>query len=368
MVVFWKWVASTHEEVVMERTPLLYILHSGNLYGTERMALITAEGLSDRFQTTIFAPSGPVHEEAKRRGFSVEEFSTIWGLFCRLQGYWAKHRRLAIMSTGVWHSILAGFWNVLYRRRPIHLHLVHGGTDERQSYGRKKWLNQFKIIFVAVSEFVKQRLIAHGVYSDKILVIENFLSEQRIAETPKRLHFSASGVRRLIVVSRVDPIKRVDLLLDALDRTPALASLQIRVLGAGWDLETLRTRAQARNPNVTFTGFLPNALEELAQADLLVHLCPVEPFGLTILEAMAAGVPVLVPDSGGAGSVVQNGISGFRFRSNDADSLAGRLVELTQTPAECLNRIAAGGREALVSRFSAEARLADYRSVMEGKN
>ena len=116
------------------------------------------------------------------------------------------------------------------------------------------------------------------------------------------------------------------------------------------------------NPNVTFTGFLPNALEELAQADLLVHLCPVEPFGLTILEAMAAGVPVLVPDSGGAGSVVQNGISGFRFRSNDADSLGGRLVELTQTPAECLNRIVAGGREALVSRFSAEARLADYRS------
>jgi glycosyltransferase involved in cell wall biosynthesis len=353
-VAFWKWVASTHEEFVMERIPLLYILHSGNLYGTERMALITAEGLRDRFQTTIFAPPGPVHEEAKRRGFGVEKFSTIWDLSCRLQGYWAKPGNLAIMSTGVWHSIIAWFWNVLYRRRPIHLHLVHGGTDERQSYGRKKWLNRFAI--------------AHGVSSDKILVIENFLSEQRIAETPKRLHFSASGVRRLIVVSRVDPIKRVDLLLDALDGTPALAALQVRVLGAGWDLETLRARAQARNPNVTFTGFLPNALEELAQADLLVHLCPVEPFGLTILEAMAAGVPVLVPDSGGAGSVVQDGISGFRFRSNDADSLAARLVELTQAPAESLNRIVAGGRAALASRFSAEARIADYRGVMEGEN
>jgi glycosyltransferase involved in cell wall biosynthesis len=160
----------------------------------------------------------------------------------------------------------------------------------------------------------------------------------------------------------------VDLLIDALDTMPALASLEIRVLGAGWDLETLRARAQARNPNVIFTGFLPNALEELAQADLMVHMCPVEPFGLTILEAMAAGVPVLVPDSGGAGSVVEEGVSGFRFRSNDARSLAARLVELTQAPADSLNRIVVGGRAALASRFSAEARLADYREVMEGKN
>ena len=38
----------------------------------------------------------------------------------------------------------------------------------------------------------------------------------------------------------------------------------------------------------------------IADADLLVHLCPVEPFGLAILEAMAAAVPVLVPNSGGA--------------------------------------------------------------------
>jgi glycosyltransferase involved in cell wall biosynthesis len=368
MVAFWQWLVATNEEIVMKRTPLLYILHSGKLYGTERMALITAEGLRDRFQTTVFAPPGPVHEEAKRHGFGVEKFSSIWDLFCLLQEYWAKHRNLAIMSTGVWHSLIAWFWNVWYRRRPIHLHLVHGGTDERQSYGRKKWLNRFGIIFVAVSEFVKQRLIANGVTPDKILVIENFLSEQRIAETPKRPPFTSQGVRRLIVVSRIDPIKRVDLLLDALDRTPVLASLQIRVLGAGWDLETLRERAQARNPNVTFTGFLPNALEEMSQADLLVHLCPVEPFGLTILEAMAAGVPVLVPDSGGAGSVVEEGVSGYRFRSNDAGSLAGRLLELTQASPESLNRIVAGGQAALASRFSAQARLADYRLVMEGGN
>ena len=44
----------------MERTPLIYALHSGNLYGTERMALYTATALSNDFEATILAPSGPV--------------------------------------------------------------------------------------------------------------------------------------------------------------------------------------------------------------------------------------------------------------------------------------------------------------------
>ena len=47
-------------------TPLLYSLHSGNLYGTERMALATALGLRDEFETTFVAPEGPFHAEASR--------------------------------------------------------------------------------------------------------------------------------------------------------------------------------------------------------------------------------------------------------------------------------------------------------------
>ena len=56
------------------KIPLIYALHSGNLYGTERMALSTAAGLLDEFTPLIMAPPGPALEEAKRRGYEVAPF------------------------------------------------------------------------------------------------------------------------------------------------------------------------------------------------------------------------------------------------------------------------------------------------------
>jgi glycosyltransferase involved in cell wall biosynthesis len=245
---------------------------------------------------------------------------------------------------------------------------VHGGADEILSYGRKRRLNFANVTFVAVSDFVRTRLIANGVRADKIVVVENFLTYDRIFTSPKRPRFARPGVTNLVVVSRVDPIKRVELLLDALDQTPELDQVSIRVLGTGWDLKALRARAAKRNPNVVFVGFTSDVPDELAAADLLVHLCPNEPFGLAILEAMAAGVPVLVPNSGGAGSLVEDGATGFHFEANDAQSLADQIKTLLDAPSDLLNKVVYEGRKSLVGRFSQSAGITSYRQLLERKS
>jgi len=347
--------------------PLLYVLHSGNLYGTERMALATAAGLTQDFTPTIFAPPGPALGEAEHLGLSVRPFSNPREFALQLRPWLARHRRLAFVATGVVHSLVWSLWNTWYRRQAVHLHIVHGGTDERDSYGRKKLLNRLGVTFVAVSAFVKERLIAHGVRANRIVVIENFLPDDRISQVPKRGPFEFAGVQRILIVSRLDPIKRVDLVLDALDRSSQLAKLSVRILGTGWDYETLRLRAESQHPNVHVAGFSADVPTELAATDLLVHPCPAEPFGLAILEAMAAGVPVLVADTGGAAALVEEGISGFRFRANDADALAQRLTDLANTSPEQLNHVVAGGYRALATRFSAKARLEDYRRLLYGE-
>jgi hypothetical protein len=56
-------------------TQLLYLLHSGNLYGTERMALVTLEGLRDQLQPVLFAPPGPVHAAAQAAGIATHVFN-----------------------------------------------------------------------------------------------------------------------------------------------------------------------------------------------------------------------------------------------------------------------------------------------------
>ena len=348
----------------MMTTPLLYVLHSANLYGTERMALATLEGLRECFAPVLLAPPGPVLVEAEQLRIPGEAFSSPCELASRLRPWLAQHQRVAFVATGVMHSLVFLALNAWYRRRSAHVHLVHGGTNERLSYGRKRLLNPSDAVLVAVSDFVQERLIANGVAPGKIQVIENFLTDERVQGAPRRLPLTDAGVRKVVIVSRIDPIKRVDLLFDMLDRYPDLNTLSFRIFGTGQDLERLRARAMERNPNVHFLGFTATMAAELATADLLLHLCPSEPFGLAILEAMAAGVPVLVPDRGGAALLVEEEVSGGRFHADDIESLATRLRELQNAPAERLNRWVAGGDRILATRFSQTERIADYERLL----
>jgi glycosyltransferase involved in cell wall biosynthesis len=342
----------------------LYALHSSRLYGTERMALATLEGLRSDRRPMVLAPRGPVLDEAERLGIAAIHFGGRLDFCRKLAGILKHNERIDFFATGVVHSLAFGALNAVFRRPGQHFHVVHGGTDERESYGRKRILNRFAVSFVAVSAFVKGRLQAHGVPAERVSVIENFLSRSQRSAIPQRPPFRGTGVEKIVVVSRLDPIKRVDLLLDAWDRSAELHSLSVDVLGTGWDLESLRERAH-KYPKIRFRGFESNVGSVLAEADLLVHLCPVEPFGLAILESMAAGVPVLVPDSGGAGTLVEDGVSGFRFRADDAESLIERLLAVRDASAETMNAVVARARESLQSRFSEEVRIEEYRNLLQ---
>jgi len=349
-------------------TPLYYALHSGNLYGTERMALATLQALRDDFAPHLFAPEGPVFAEAKRLGIPAEPFSGPLDFARRLNRHVAAAPPFAFVATGVAHSLACIAVAARHRCAHTHLHLVHGGTDERLSYGRKRLLNRTAVRFVAVSHFVRGRLLAHGVAESKVSVIENFLPQAAVAAAPRRGAFAAGGIRRIAIVSRIDPIKRVDLVLDALACEPSLAALAIDVYGTGSDFDALRARAEHHHPNVNFRGFVADIPGMLARSDLLVHLCPEEPFGLAVIEAMAAGIPVLVPDRGGAGSLVRDGVDGFRFRADDAGALAARLMSLATAPAAALNARVAGAHATLAWRFGEAARIADYRRLLAGSS
>jgi hypothetical protein len=79
------------------RPALLYALHSGNLYGTERMALATLEGLLDEFDPIVFAPPGAALQEAQRRG--------IPGFAFRNPLEFALQLRPGSRATSTWPSL-----------------------------------------------------------------------------------------------------------------------------------------------------------------------------------------------------------------------------------------------------------------------
>jgi glycosyltransferase involved in cell wall biosynthesis len=245
-----------------------------------------------------------------------------------------------------------------------HLHLVHGGASEALSYGRKCRLNGQPVRFIAVSSWVRERLVANGMCAEQIGVIENFLTDERVDTCPRRPAFGNEGIRRLIVISRLDPEKRVDLLLDALEGDPDAGRFEIRVFGTGWNSTALKDHAARAKLNVTFAGFQTNVDACLADSDLLIHTCPEEPFGLAVIEAMAGGIPVIVPDSGGAGSLVADGVSGFHFRANDVGSLRARIRYVAEAGPDLLNAVAREGHRLVETRFSERDRVEDYRRAL----
>ncbi|MEI6708788.1 MAG: glycosyltransferase family 4 protein [Methylococcales bacterium] len=351
--------------MTVKKTRLLYLLHSGNLYGTERMALVALDGLSDQFEPVLFAPSGAVHDEARRLGIGSHEFKSSLDLFKQIPAFLRATDTIAVCATGVSHSLIFLVWNCFFRVKNVHLHLVHGGTDERLSYGRKKLLNYLPVLLVAVSDYVQHRLLVHNVRPQQIKVLENFLPDSQIANAPQRPPFQTDGITKVLVISRIDPIKRIDLLLDALDIEPSLSNLDIRILGTGWDFDTLKERAKRDHPNVTFVGFSDQVEHELTASDLLLHLCPTEPFGLAILEAMAAKVPILLPNQGGAASLIEAGVSGLYFQANDAQDLVRQLSYLQSANADELNKLADNAHQRLFQHYSSSVGLNNYRELFE---
>jgi glycosyltransferase involved in cell wall biosynthesis len=327
------------------------------------MALATAQGLADEFETIFIGPPGPGLIEAERLGFQTRPYRTSKDLALVLRPLLKRYPSLTFVGTGPRYNLVCIALNVFYRRRIKHIQILHGGSGIDKDYARKKILNPFDITFVVVSQWSKDRLIEFGV-RNRIEVIGNFINPAQLAAMPKRARYDQAGVRRVVVVSRIDPDKRVDLLLDALDRKPEeLRDISFRILGVGLDIERLRERARNTHPNVEFAGFSGNVAAELAAGDLLVHTCSIETFGLAVLEAMAARVAALVPDKGGTATLIDDGISGFTFRADDAEHLAERLVELKQAPAELFNRMAENASAKVENEFSASAALQRYREL-----
>jgi glycosyltransferase involved in cell wall biosynthesis len=347
-----------------KRTPLLYTLHTGELYGMERMALATAWGLRDEFEPVILTPPGPAVSEARNLGFEVIEAADLRAFSMQLSSFLSRHKRLAFFSTTTVHSLVFSAMNLVYRRRAAHIHMVHGFNENRGSVGRRRLLNHLPVTIVAVSGFARQQLVLHGVRDRQIRVIENFLPAERIVTGARREPFLYPGVRRAAVISRLVPLKRIDLLLTCLETRPELTSIAFHIYGTGSEGDALKERVARSGLNVIFEGFRSDVADQLAQADLFVHLCPDEAFGIVVLEAMAAGVPVVAPDRGGTGFVIDDGVTGLHFAANDAASLGVVLAAICQAQPDQLNALVASARVALETRFSERKRVDEYRSLI----
>ena len=172
-----------------------------------------------------------------------------------------------------------------------------------------------------------------------------------------------AGARVLLAIARLTPQKGIDVAVRALPALPGDTVLV--VLGEGSERAPLESLA--RELGVAGRVFLPGRVPDVAawlrRASVLVHPVRWEGFGLGVLEAMLAGLPVVAAGVSSLPELVVDGETGFLVRPDDPSALALGAARALEEPA----RLGAAGRERAHREFSVD-RMADrtaelYRSL-----
>ena len=131
-----------------------------------------------------------------------------------------------------------------------------------------------------------------------------------------RPHLDGTHGNYFLVVSRMIPYKRLDIVIDAFTRL----NLPLKVVGKGRQEAELRAKA---GPNIEFIGQVSDTELKGLYADCRAFIFPgEEDFGITPLEAQASGRPVIAYGAGGALETVVPGVTGEFFREQTVECLA----------------------------------------------
>jgi glycosyltransferase involved in cell wall biosynthesis len=221
---------------------------------------------------------------------------------------------------------------------------------------------------VCVSEGQAAKVRRAGVPAARVRVIHNAIDRQRFAEN-NGVHrdviseFFGGGVDRLVVaVGRLSPEKGFDDFIAAaeivLRESPRVGFL---LIGEGPSRAALEKEISDRrlNGRVVLTGFRNDVDQILVQADVLAQSSHTEGLPNVILEASAAGIPVVATAVGGTPEVVSDQKSGYLVPPRDSHALAIRLLELLQSP-ELRACLGAAGRRHVEAHFSFVHQSAEY--------
>ena len=195
-------------------------------------------------------------------------------------------------------------------------------------------------VVVAPAPWVRDLLIGNGVTSDRIVLSRHGVSAEATVRPRARPDRSANAALSLVHLGRMDATKGTGLLLDAMARCPD-AAIELDIYGVSQDtgsqslLETLETQGR-RDPRVRFLAPIPHdqVVKTLTGYDAVVVPSQwLETGPLVVLEAFAAGVPVIGSDLGGIAEKVRHGVDGMLVRPFDsAERWADVLTRAADEP------------------------------------
>jgi glycosyltransferase involved in cell wall biosynthesis len=376
---------------------VLVVSTSAHIWGAERSFLGLAPLLDARgVALTLASPPGPFAEAWSALGFPHVAVAAperrglrtagdgrpgvraLWGEVATTV---ASARQLAQLARGVDVVHSNSLWTHLdcavagrIARRPVVLEL-----HDLVRPGLGRWVLKaaagLAARTIAISRAVADTV---GAGSGRLRVIPQAVDTERfhpgVADARWRGRLSDRPDEPIVgVVGRVDPEKGIGTVVQAMAMLHGGAGRsQLAVVGAPalddgtYDAALREEASTLLGPRARFVGPVDDVPVVLRSLDVLVNASTSEPFGLSVLEAQASGVPVIGTDAGGIPEFVTDGETGLLVAPGRPDELAAGLRRILDAPA-LQQKLATAARDNVVAHHTLEARAdalaAVYREV-----
>lgn len=216
---------------------------------------------------------------------------------------------------------------------------------------------------VAISHAVQCNVTANSSYLPHI--IENGINFNNVQT---RTPCSLQGAISIVQVARLDATtKGQDLLIRAAYRLSKQGiRISVTFIGEGASYEALQVLVKKYNltNSIQFLGRQSRSYvySHLKQFDLMCHPSRYEGFGLTVVEGMAAGLPLLVSDTGGPYELINKGQLGYCFQSESVDSLVERILHIYKHYDEACE-LACRARAYAMDKYSIDKTVGAYEKL-----
>lgn len=311
----------------------------------------------------------PVTTLGRRPGFHPSLGRALAGL--------AAARDAQVLHCHQYTPFVYGALAKLARPRTRLVFTEHGRLADAPPSPRRRIANAFLARvpgrFFAVSAELRRFLEAEGFPRGRIEVLPNgidLLAPPAPADRTRARRTLALGEADLVLgtAARLDPVKDLRTLVAALDRVrSAHPSARLVILGEGPERGAIESEIRARELGgaVVLAGHRSDVRDLLGGFDLYVNCSTYEGVSVTILEAMAAALPVVATAVGGNGEVVDDGRTGVLVPARDPERLAETLSALLADGPR-RRALGAAGRERAEERFAFERMLSMYLQAYRG--
>lgn len=358
---------------------VLHLETGRHLYGGARQVLLLATGLQAQGIRSLVlgAAGGELLAAARAAGLET--------LPLRVAGDWDPRLALGVAAALRRHgpAILhihgrrgADAWGLLAARRAGVPAVLSRRVDNPDVLARLR--ARYCARVVAISAGIARQLRADGVPPDRLRCVPSAVAPAACQPTWAVDRFRAEfGLRPgqpvIGVVAQFIPRKGHRRLWQALpDIRASCPEARVLLFGRGPLAAALRDEARHQGllDMVQFAGYRPDLLGFLGHLDLLLHPADAEGLGLALLEAQAAGVPVVGFRIAGVSEAVADQVSGLLVPPGDCGALAAAANRLLWNP-RLRARLSDGARHWVAERFSVAdmvaGNLAVYREIWAGE-